>query len=119
MINNIKATGIPLTDAIRVYAEEKLGSVEKFVDAKAGPVSMDVELERTTKHHQKGDVYRAELNLRVRGELLRAEIVDSNLYTAIDKLREEIIREIKSKKGRRESLLRRGSRFIKGLIKGD
>ncbi len=117
MINNIRATGLSITEPVRAYAEEKLGSVLKFADSKSGPVTLDVELERTTSHHQKGEIFRAEVSVHIAGDLLRAEATDANLYAAIDLVREEIIRELKNKKGKRESLFRRGHRLLKGLIR--
>src|SRR3989344_1554879 len=117
MLSNIKASGLSLTPAMRSYAEDKLASVLKFADSKSGPVSMEVELEKTTSHHQKGEIFRAEVNLKIARDLLRAEATDSNLYNAIDMVRDEITREIKSRKGKHESLLRRGSRLIKSLIR--
>ena len=117
MLSNIKASGLSLTPAMRSYAEDKLAGVLKFADSKSGPVSMEVELEKTTSHHQKGEIFRAEVNLKIARDLLRAEATDSNLYNAIDMVRDEITREIKSRKGKHESLLRRGSRLIKSLIR--
>lgn len=118
MLNNLKASGLTLTDPIRSYAEDKIGGVLKFVNSKSSPVSLDVELERTTAHHHKGDIFRAEVNLKIDGNLLRAEATDSNLYSSIDMVRDEIIREIKTHKGKHESLLRRGSRRLKAIILG-
>jgi putative sigma-54 modulation protein len=119
MKTNIKASGLSITDAVRDYVDEKLGGVEKFVNSKSGPVRMEVELERTTSHHHKGEIFRAEVNLKLGGNLLRAESTDVNLYSAIDLVREEIVRELKSSKEKKESLVRKGSRLLKGLIRGN
>jgi len=108
-----------LTSAIRLYAEEKIGSISKFLDSEGDTAIIDVELAKTSSHHQKGNIFRAEVNLKIDGKLLRAEAIDSNLYNAIDSVRDEIIREIKNLKGKNESLFRKGGRFIKSLLRKD
>jgi ribosomal subunit interface protein len=55
----IKATHLDLTPAIKEYAEEKVGNLEKFIQ----PIEAKIELERDRKHHS-GEVFRAEVTLQ-------------------------------------------------------
>ena len=112
----IKCTGIELTDAIRSYVEEKLGRLGKFTHGKDAFL-VTVELGKTTAHHHKGEVYRAEANMKLDGTLTRAEATADDLYTAIDLLKEEASRELVDRKTKRESLARRGARSLKSLFR--
>lgn len=94
---NIKATGTKLTPAIREYVEEKMHMLEKYLgDIKV--THFDFEVELTTKHHVKGEIFRAEANISVPGDLLRVEKVEKDLYKAIDKVKDHLVRSIKKYK---------------------
>jgi ribosomal subunit interface protein len=110
---DIKATNIELTDAIRSYVNDKIGSVEKFVGTDAKNIQCHVEVEKTSAHHQKGDVYRAEVNMTASGVFQRAEFTSDNLYAAIDTVRDELVSTTKSAQDKAETLERKGSREIK------
>ena len=98
----IKATGIELTQAISNYVEEKIGGLEKYLKRMdGGAVEARVEVGRTTKHHNKGDIFRAEINLSVPGKVLRAEKESSDLYASIDLMHDEIKRQIVSFKSKK------------------
>lgn len=91
----IKATAVDLTPALKEYIEEKIGSLAKFLtrfDAE-GAVGARVEVGRTTRHHHKGLVFRAEVNIDVPGKVLRAETEDSDIRAAIDKAKDKLKRE--------------------------
>ena len=114
----IKATNIELTNAIESYVEEKLQSVEKFMVSheEEEPVAY-VEVGKTTKHHNSGDVFLAEINIRVRGKQFRAVSEKSDLYAAIDDMKDELIRELNSYKNKDRTLMRRGAGMIKNLLR--
>ncbi|PIR88870.1 MAG: ribosomal subunit interface protein [Candidatus Harrisonbacteria bacterium CG10_big_fil_rev_8_21_14_0_10_40_38] len=99
---NIKATNIDLTPALREYVEEKIGSLKKFTSRwdLEGGVSTAVEVGRTTKHHNKGDVYRAEVNIKIPHGFLRAEHEGPDVRLAIDKVRDILQIEIEKQKGK-------------------
>ncbi len=97
---NIKATGIDLTPALRAYIEEKIGSVAKFIKRwdDTGAVEARVEVARTTKHHHKGDVFYAEVNVHLPGKVVRAEGTDADMRAAIDRVRDTLRREVEKYK---------------------
>lgn len=116
---NIKATNIKVTPAINSYVNKKIGGLEKFLDNYNDPsVQTWVEIGVTTKHHHKGNIYRAEIQLHLphykKGA--RAEFSDSNLYSAIDGAHDEIKIELGKIKDRRKSLIKKGARLFKKLI---
>ncbi|MBU1164058.1 ribosome-associated translation inhibitor RaiA [Patescibacteria group bacterium] len=83
----IKATKINLTPELKQYIEEKILSLMKYYN---GIIEADVEVEYTTRHHKKGELYRAEVNLDVPGKLIRVEKTTKNIYKAIDKVKDHL-----------------------------
>ena len=93
----IKATNLELTDAIRDYFQKKMDMVEKYLgDIKA--TNCDVEIEKAVGGQHKGQIFRAEVNLAVPGKLLRVEKTESDLYKAIDKVKDHLELVIKKYK---------------------
>lgn len=96
----IKATNLTLTPAIKSYIEEKMAMVEKFLGT-IDVINFDFEVELTTKHHNKGQIFRAEANLEIAKDLLRVEKIETDLYKAIDKAKDHLIDLIKKHKEKR------------------
>ena len=115
---NIKATNTSLTPAISDYVNKKIGALEKFIENNDA-ARCDVEIEVTNKHHNAGqDLFRAEVNLHAGDLHLRAEASHADLYAAIDIVKDEITREVVSKKKKRLHAFRRGGQKIKNILKG-
>lgn len=117
MKTNIKATGIELTPAISAYVEEKLSHVERFLDQSDESLLARVEIGKTTQHHKHGDVFRAEIKLHTSGQDYYAVANENDLYAAVDKLKDGIIAEVKSRRDKQSTLLRRGGRRIKNMLR--
>lgn len=94
---NLKSTKIELTPAIKEYVFEKVDSLEKFYN---GILQTDVEVGKTTRHHQKGDVFFCEINASVPNTLLRAREEMDDLYKAVNKAKDLMQRELKKYKGK-------------------
>ena len=114
---NIKTTNFSLTPAIQIYLKDKLDSLDRFLPNDES-VFADAELAKTTKHHQKGDIFKAEVNLTISGKLIRAVAEEWDLRVAIDAVKNELQREIKSNKEKSQSLYKRGARLFKKLLRG-
>ncbi len=117
-INNIKATGIELTPAIKDYVIKKINMLEKYVDQDDTSISVDIEVEKTTDHHQKGELFRAETNFQMGGKMFRAEALNEDLYASIDKVKDELARDISEKNKKFRENKRKGNSFIKKMLKG-
>lgn len=115
---NIHAKNIELTGAIKAYVNEKIGSLKKILDTES-LVLAEVEVGQITKHHQQGDIFRAEINLKVDGQFFRAEVVKDDLYAAIDELKDSVMMEVRKNKTKKESLFRRGAIKIKRMLRGE
>ena len=115
---NIKATGIEQTAAIEAYQNEKLAHEEKFItEAEREIARAEVSLAKTTQHHKHGDFFKADITLPLSGRSLHVSANTDDLYSAIDKMQDEIISEIKRWHGKRHTLLRRGGRKIKNMLR--
>lgn len=94
-IVEINGTNIDLTEAIKDHVTEKLGKIASLLEG-IEPADARLDLGKTTHHHHKGDVYRAEVNLQLPGAVLRAEETTEDLYVAIDgmvhKLRTQVVK---------------------------
>lgn len=117
MRKDILATGIDLTRAIERHIEEKVNSLDKFIDSNDESAYAKVEVEKTTNHHQKGEVFRAEINLHIAGADFRAESTAEDLYNAIDEVRDEMSKEVRRHKGKKEAKWKQGARAIKRLLR--
>lgn len=99
MTLNIKSTNLELTPSLKEYVERKIDSLIKHF-GKLKLMSAKFELAKTTRHHLKGEIYSAEANLLVNGDLLRVVKTAKDMYKAIDKVRdhlEVVIKKYKDK----------------------
>lgn len=115
---NIKATNIELTEAIRNYLEEKLNALDRILPAGDDSTMAQAEVGKDTKHHHTGEVFRAEVNLHFAGHQVYAVAFDQDLYAAIDQVQEETARQINSRLEKKNTLLRRGGRRLKAMLRG-
>jgi len=113
---SIKSKNIDLTPAIKDYTEKRISGITKFTGE---DVSAIVEIGKTTMHHKQGDVFSAEINVTTSlGKQFRAVSEKADLYEAIDDVRNEIVREVSSAKGKKEALWKRGAQKIKNMMRG-
>ena len=120
---DIKATNLDLTPSIITYINEKVGSLEKFInisedvkDGETHPVEAFVEIARTTKHHKHGDVLRAEINLKIKGELFRAEAKDWDIRVALDAAKDLMKIQLTEDKDKKQTQIKKGARRFKRLM---
>lgn len=101
MTLNIKATNIELTFALKEYVGRKIGALDRFLRRweAEGDIEAWVEVGRTTRHHHKGDVFRAEVTIRMPGrKVLRAQEFQEDVRAAIDGVEDKLKREIEKYK---------------------
>lgn len=112
----LKATNYAHTPEIVHVLEKRLSKLEKFLPRDETALSCDVELERLTEHHS-GRVFRAEVNFKVGGDLLRAEATEERMEDAIDRVRSELKRELRRLSSKRQSIFRRGATRLKEMMR--
>lgn len=99
-----------LTPAVKKYVEEKIGNLDKFIGANEAKVELEKD-----KHHQSGDIYRAEVNLKVGGKLMRAEADSSDIFASIDMVVPKLKEQVSKFKDKKTDLARKGARAAKGM----
>lgn len=112
----IKTTNFPLRPAVEDYIHKKIGGLEKFLEFMDVGAEVWVEIGKTTKHHLKGDVYRAEVNLKFANKGLRAEAETGDIYAAIDMAKDALQQQIKKYKERTVGQNRKDARRVKERI---
>ncbi len=107
-----------MTPAIEQYLSFKIAKVGKYIDESNGEAMVDIEVGKTTEHHRRGQLFKAEINLVVPGQSLRrANVEGYDLYTAIVEARDEIVRQITMTHDKKTALFRRGARKIKNMMR--
>ncbi len=105
----IKSTNLEISDSIHAYVSAKINSLDRFVQ-NVNPVECWMEVEKTTDHHRKGDIFRAEAQIKLPGASgLRAEASEWDLHQAIDKVKDELQRQLKRYKRKMVTKRRKGT----------
>ncbi len=118
----IRQKNLEITPALHIYIESKVlkpvRRLLKNVKESELPV-LDLEFERSTRHHKKGKVFRAEATLTLNGHLIRAEVDDEDIRVCCDRLQEELERGIMSYKSKTAARARRVARSVKKTLRLD
>lgn len=109
-----KQTNVTVDRHVPDLVAQKLLSLEKFIGE--APSFCEVEFERVTSQ-QSGDIYRIEVNLEVNGKLYRAEATMDSFEKAVDEVRDELDKELRRARDKEETLLKRGGRRLKELLR--
>lgn len=97
MKTKIKTTNIKLTDYLTSIIDEKIKDIEKVLSRHSKLIA-EIEIGLTSKHHQKGDIYRAEIQIQVPGKLLRAVSEKEDFRSALTEVKDELQIQIKKYK---------------------
>lgn len=92
---NLKSTNYELNPALKENIFEKFNGLEKYFD---NIQQVDVEVGKTTKGQQKGDIYFCEVNVSVPRKLLRYRKEYEDINKAINEAKKGIQMEIKKYK---------------------
>jgi ribosomal subunit interface protein len=114
-IIQFKATNTILEGRLQDLIEQKLVSLERYM-GNATDTKCEVEFEKIGLH-QNGRIYRVEANLYRNGQLFRAEATEESFEKAIDKVRSELDAEMDKTGKRRETLMKRGGRALKEMLR--
>lgn len=114
---NISLTGknIEVTDAMRSYVEEKMGSLTKYGEDIS---RIEVEVDKNM-HHKKGEVFHVRANAQMVRELLHAEADETDFYAAVDVCRAEVLNQLEhyaAKKDERHRRVQKSRRDWKSIL---
>ena len=94
----IKATNLELTEYLRKLVDQKLKKIGKLLPENPNLI-MEVDLEKITKRHSKGDIFRAEAQVQVpQGKMLRAESSRENFRLSLNDVKEQLMLQVKKYK---------------------
>ena len=115
----IKGTNVEVNDKVSQYLTKKLSILKKFLQEES---IVSVELARTTNHHKKGDVFKAEIRIRkekmAKGKNPYAAAESTDIFSAIDIVKDEIQDILASLKDKGQALKKKGAQKVKKMIKG-
>jgi ribosomal subunit interface protein len=110
-----KATNIYIESNWRDAVIQKFGTLAKYLGSQKD-LTCHVEFEKLSAH-QKGEVHRVEATVYADGKVFRAESVEHTFEIAIDAVRKELERELSKAHDRHDTLLKRGRRKIKEMLR--
>lgn len=110
-ITHIKTRSLELTDIEREHIEDKLAPLEREILGETA-YTCDVEIERST-HHLSGDVFRVELVFTIKGDVFHAEAMRDTLMNALDEVRADMQRMVRTRRNRMHTLMRRSARAVR------
>ena len=115
---NIKATNIELTAEIKEYINKKITKLEKFFPSVA-PDAISVNFEIAQKGgQQSGEIYHSDCVVDVPGnEKFYAQADSYEVNAVIDEVESALEREIKRKSKKRQTMLHRGGRRLKNMLR--
>ncbi|OGL98689.1 ribosomal subunit interface protein [Candidatus Uhrbacteria bacterium RIFOXYB2_FULL_45_11] len=93
-ITSILGTNMELTEAIKMYVEERALVLEKLTSSFEESADLRVELGKTSQHHTSGPFFFAELHLTAPGTILTAKAEGEDLYAVIDEVRDDLKRQL-------------------------
>jgi len=126
----IKTTNLKLNQALKNFIEEKINSLEKFVEIfetekyfdsfyeKGKPrVEAWVEIGKETMHHKKGPYFLAECQMRFPKRSLRSTARAEDLKLAITEVKDELQGQLKQFKEKITAQTKRRARVLKKELK--
>lgn len=114
---NIRIYGphLPLTPAIEEYVFKKISPLAQFV---SDPNTVcEIEIGKITEHHKSGMIFKAEANIVLPKDHIYVVAEQTDLYQAIDDLRDQLDLVLTSRKDKKVTLFRRGAQKIKQMLK--
>jgi len=110
-----KHTNSDVKASMQELVAQKLAVLQKYIGEETD-VRCEVEFERVTSH-KSGMICRVEVNIWVAGVLYRADTTQMTFEAAIDIARDELDHEMRKAHKKRNSLIRRGGRKIKEMLR--
>ena len=116
----IKMRNLDQSQALDQYIEERFGGLKKFVsilqeDSDEGKTlaEVDVEVEKETQHHRKGDIFIVKAKIVLPGKTLMVEAKEDDIFQSVTKARDEMKLEIEKYKFKKIDKDRREQRKSK------
>ena len=112
----IRTKNLELTASLKSFIEEKIGSLKKFINVlkkeedKNTLAEVFFEIEKESKHHNKGEVFRSEARILLPSKKIMAESSGDDLLLTVVETKDKLQQEIKKYKSKKIDLSRRPRR---------
>ncbi|MFZ1075269.1 MAG: HPF/RaiA family ribosome-associated protein [Minisyncoccia bacterium] len=113
----IKATDKPLSTEAQLFIEKKFSALEKLVGSSTDSALLACEIDEPVELARDGLKFRVEGNLTVDGKLYRAESRSVTLEGAVDGVRDDLMRDLRTSRGKQRGLVRRGGAALKQMLR--
>ena len=113
----IFAKDIKVTPELKKYIEEKVRSFDNILGKSKEERFCDFRVGRNAKSHSHGQIYFAEARVETPHKNYGAKAKAETLEAAIDELKDEILKKIRRNKDKKDSMVKRGGRKLKELLK--
>ncbi len=113
---DIRTKNLKLTDELQSFIEEKIGSLKKFInilkksEKKNTLAEVFFTIEKETKHHNKGEVFRSEARILFPGRKIMAQSAGDDLLLTVVEIKDKLQQEIKKYKVKKIDQSRRPPR---------
>jgi len=114
---NTKTTNISLTPQLAGHLNRRLEKINHLLGSDQSIVC-DVEISRISNHHNKGDVFMAEIHIVGHKRNVFARSEKSDIHSALDEVTEEAFHSLTSRHKKYIALARRGGARVKDMLKG-
>jgi len=118
---NLQGKNMELTEPIKEYVLKRvtnLGKLLSSIEEKGGKVMVNFEVGKSTNHHKSGEVFHTDCLIKIDGKDFYGSADKEDLYEAIDAIKDSLYNELNKNKDRSQTLLYRGARSIKKMMKG-
>lgn len=106
-----------LTDAIKVYLEEKMSSLYRYINQPEEEVTFNARLGKVSNSHNHGKIFYVEVSIHTPEKNYGARVEAEEVYTAIDLLKDELSNNITHHREKVRDLARKDAQKFKQEIR--
>jgi ribosomal subunit interface protein len=116
-----KTADYEITSEVSSYLDERLQAIEKILGNNADNTQCDITLGKGAAHSKHGaHMWFAEITISQPGEdRVNATAETESLNAAIDKVKDEILKQLRNRKKFHQRVLHKGGAAFKRLIRGE
>jgi len=112
----IFAKNIDLDNKLNKYIQKKVDSLDRILGKSKEERICDFRIKKDASA-KNGEIYFAEATIKTPNKNYGAEASGESIFEAIDELKDEVAKKIRRNKDKKESLIKKGGRKIKELLK--
>ncbi|HIP21947.1 MAG TPA: HPF/RaiA family ribosome-associated protein [Candidatus Pacebacteria bacterium] len=113
----IYAKDVEMTSKLEEYVEKKISSFDKILGGGDDERKCVFRIGKNTNAHTHGRIFFADVRVETPNKAYGAKIKGDTEYEVVDKVKDEILKKIRRHKNKENSLLKRGGRKIKELLR--